>query len=247
MNEILPKPRYTHPKRNASPTIVRTFDLFRGLESKDQARIAAMMHMRRFEVGNYIISADQPGTEVYFLISGRVRVCAFSANGKQVHFEDLEAGNLFGELAAIDEEKRSSDCIALEAVTLSIMTRDDFLNVAQQYPTVLNALLRRLTGMVRRQMKRVYEFTSCNVSQRVRFEILRIAANVEQDSERINESVQIISPPTHAEIATRISTHREAVTRELKNLEALGVIEWRRGSHYIHDMKALVELASREL
>ena len=49
--------------------------------------------------------------------------------------------------------------------------------------------------------------------------------------------------PTHADIASRISTHREAVTRELKSLEKLGVIDWRPGNYVVHDVTALEALA----
>jgi len=232
--------------RHASSTMVGTFDLFRGLSSKELALIAPLMRLRRYDVGNYIITAAHNDSEAYFLINGSVRVCAFSANGKQVHFEDLIAGNLFGEIAAIDKGERSGDCIALQQVTLAVMSSEQLLQVAQQYPAVLNALLCRLTGMIRRQMKRVYEFSSCSVSQRIRFELLRLASEVEKEAARRGQSIHIPSPPTHADIATRVSTHREAVTRELKKLESLGVIQWRPGSHWIHDMKTLVELASSE-
>ena len=56
-------------------------------------------------------------------------------------------------------------------------------------------------------------------------------------------AVKFEDVPTHADIASRISTHREAVTRELKNLEKLGVINWRPGNYVVHDITALEALA----
>ena len=232
--------------RNASTAAMATFDLFRDLPREDQADIAAVMRIRKYVEGSFIITNTQTDTEIYFLLSGKVRVCAFSLNGRQVYFDELNAGSMFGEIAAIDGGERSGDCIAIEDVVLAVMSRDDFLKTVSQYPIVLDTLLRRLAGMVRQQMKRVYELTSCSVSQRIRFEILRMASVDGTSESHGSDSVRIHSPPTHADIATRIGIRREAVTRELKKLESLGVITWRPGVYLVNDLSALVKMTSVE-
>jgi len=202
------------------------------------------MYLRRYAAGNFIITKAKLDTDVYFLVSGKVRSCAFSASGKQVHFEDLDVGTFFGELAAIDEGQRSGECVAMDEVTVGVMSRNDFLDTARRYPVVFDALLRRLASMVRLQMQRVYELSSCSVNQRIRFELLRLTAEGGGQDSLCSEVKNIQSPPTHAEIATRIGARREAVTRELKKLETSGVITWRRGKHCIHDLTTLMELAT---
>ena len=221
-------------------TSLSTFKVFEALPLEARSEIARLMRTRSFSAGNYIISTAQKQTDVFFLISGKVRACAFSKNGKPIHFEDLPAGRMFGEISAIDQGERSSDCIAVQDSVLAIMPRDNFLKVIHSYPDVLDAVLQQLVGLVRRQMQRVYEFTSFNVNQRVRFELLRLASAANIDA----VPIVIEHPPTHAEIAARISSHREAVTRELKQLEANRVITWKPAEHLIHDIGALTELAS---
>ena len=230
----------------ASSAALATFDLFRNLPRHDLADIAALMRTRKYVVGNFIITHAQTDTDIYFILGGKVRVCAFSFNGKQVYFDELDAGSMFGEIAAIDGGERSGDCIAVEDVVLAVMSREDFLEIVRQYPIVLDTLLRRLTGMLRQQMKRVYELTSCSVSQRIRFEILRMASIHATNNEQGNKSVQIHSPPTHSEIATRLGIRREAVTRELNKLEMQGVITWRPGAHLVNDVSLLMQLTSAE-
>lgn len=221
-------------------TSLSTFEIFAGLSMEDRTQIAAMMRLRTFAVGSYIISTAHQQNDVYFLISGKVRACAFSESGKQVYFEDLSAGMMFGEFAAIDDGVRSTDCIASQESQLAVLSSEYFLEVIRLFPKVQHAVLKRLVRLVRNQMQRVYEFTSFTVSQRVRFELLRIASTVPSDK----SPIEIDHPPTHADLAARISTHREAVTRELKKLEATGLITWRPGQYFIHDINALSEMAS---
>jgi len=95
-------------------------------------------------------------------------------------------------------------------------------------------------------MEHVYELSSCTVSQRVRNELVRISASGVTENNEPNSSITMTSPPTHVEIATRIGSHREAVTREIKKLNSMGVVTWRPGFYVIHDIEALVLLASSD-
>jgi len=232
--------------QHVSAAVVGTLELFKDLSLKEQTDVGKLLHTLQFKAGNFIVSREKPGTDVFFLVSGRVRACAFSDKGKLVHFEELSPGSLFGELAAIDQGQRSGDCIALNDVVIAKMSRGDFLRIAHEYPTVFDTLLMRLVSMIRRQMERVYEFSSCTVSQRVRNELVRISASGESDGKKTNGPITLTSPPTHVEIATRIGSHREAVTRELRKLNSMNVITWRPGFYVIHDIAALVQLASKD-
>ena len=69
------------------------------------------------------------------------------------------------------------------------------------------------------------------------YEVFRIAA---RQAKSRSGDVIITDAPTHADIAARISSHREAVTRELKMLEKAGTITWKPGSHIVHDIGALM-------
>jgi len=210
--------------QHTSAAVVGTFDLFKDLTLEEQSDVGKLLHIQQYKVGNFIVSSEHPGTDVFFIISGRVRACAFTGKGKLVHFEELAAGYVFGELAAIDRGQRSGDCIALNDVVIAKMSREDFLRTAHEYPSVFDTLLIRLVAMVRRQMERVFEFSSCTVSQRVRNELVRISAAEVTESTASDVPIKLSAPPTHVEIASRIGSHREAVTRELNKLNSMGVI-----------------------
>jgi len=134
---------------NISGTALGTFDIFQALSREERNTIAVTLRLRRFDAGGYIISTTQPSTDVFFIVSGQVRVCAFTLNGRQVHFEDLHAGQMFGELAAIDGKERSGDCLAAKPSVLVLMTRAQFSKIIDDYPAVRKAVLVRLTTMLR--------------------------------------------------------------------------------------------------
>jgi CRP-like cAMP-binding protein len=83
--------------------------------------------------------------------------------------------------------------------------------------------------------KKVFELSALNVQARIHCELLRLA----QNGERRNGSIEVRSAPTHAELANRIGTHREAVTRELGALSEQGIIRYGRHSLIILDLARL--------
>ena len=222
-------------KSEISGVMLGSFELFELLDVATRDEIAKLFTMRVIEKGAYVISEAQSSTEVYFVVSGRIQVCAFTQNGKQIHFEELDAGKMFGELTAIDRMERSSDCIAVTSTTLAVLSADNFEKLIDEYKPVRDALVSRLVFLVRWHMRKVYEFTTFPVSQRVRFELLRIASKYPASK----DGIVLLEVPTHAEIAARISTHREAVTREIKILELSGAISWGKGKHIVHDVTQL--------
>jgi len=225
-------------------TTLGSFEIFRKLDAESRDNIARHFSIKNLAKGQYVISETQANNEVYFLVSGTVHACAFTQNGKQVQFEELTPGMMFGELAAIDNKGRSSDCIAVTPVVLAVISSKDFELLIDEYKTVRTVVIQRLAYMVRWHMRKLYELTTYPVNQRVRFELLRIAsphAANDTDTSEQAVSISLSTVPTHAEIAARIGTHREAVTRELKSLEAAGAITWRPGEYVVHDITHLTK------
>jgi len=224
------------PKQQCSAATLSAFSLFDNLEGAERTRIAHCLTRRQYSRNEFVISADQSPNRVYFLLSGRVRACAYSDNGKQVQYEDLTSGMTFGELSVLDGSARSADCIALEESVVLSMSAVDFHQMIASNEVMRNAVLLRLVSMVRQHMQKVFEFSTSSVGERVRLELFRLAADEVPDAEG---KIQFECVPTHADIAARISSHREAVTREIKLLENSGVVTWKPGTHVIHAIDRL--------
>lgn len=217
--------------------------IFRGLEPDVRTGLSRRCRWRRYAPGQTILQYQGEGRDVFFVVRGRVCAIFHSASGREVRFGDIEAGEMFGEFAAIDGEPRTADVVSVTDSLIASMSGDQFWDVLRQYETVGAAILRRLTGIARSTLQRVVEFSTLPVRNRVHAELLRLARTGAQD----RATAVISRAPTHAEIASRISTHREAVTRELSELTRAGLIEKRGSDLVIRDVEALESLIEEAL
>jgi CRP-like cAMP-binding protein len=100
---------------------LRRVALLEGLSDERLESLARECAWRRYRAGQRIISRAAADRDVHLIVSGRVRVTTYSAAGRQVTFRDIDAGEMFGEVAAIDDMPRSADVVALEdALTASM-------------------------------------------------------------------------------------------------------------------------------
>jgi len=222
-----------------SETLLQAIEVFRDLGCEQRRAIAKEIYLRWYGAKQMIISRNEPSTDVYFVVSGNVKATVYSASGKEVTFQELGPGAMFGELAAIDGESRTTCVETKTAATIASLTEQKFWTVLGDYPEVRRAILLRLTRLARFLCEKIVEITTLSVSERVRAELVRMASSAAGG----DSSVEIIDPPTHSEIACLLGTHREAVTKELKRLEKEGLIEWRPGRHVILDLPTLQALA----
>jgi CRP/FNR family cyclic AMP-dependent transcriptional regulator len=216
-------------------------DLFRDLNDKDRAAIAARCEGSRFSAGSKIVLQEDNRTDVFLIISGQVRVIFNSKLGKEVQFRDQNAGECFGELSAIDGEPRSAEVNTLTDVFVGTIKSADFLDIATNYPSVSAKLLHQLTYMVRSLTDRVVELSTLGVANRFHAELLRLAR-----SHGVINNKSLIKPaPTHAEFASRVSTQREAITKEIGRLVRHDILERTRGGLNIPDVVRLETMVKR--
>lgn len=114
-------------------------------------------------------------SEVYFIVSGLVRVIIYSAAGKEVAFRDLGSGQSFGELSAIDGGGRSANVVARADSQLAAMPAERFRHMLRDHPEAAGNIMQHLVGMVRKLSDRVVEFSVLAVRNRIHAEMLRLA------------------------------------------------------------------------
>jgi CRP-like cAMP-binding protein len=197
--------------------------IFRELAPETVLTLSRRCRWRHYGAGQTILQRQDDSRDVFFIVRGGVCAIYHSASGREVRFTDLAAGEIFGEFAAIDGEPRSADIVSVTDSLIASMTAGQFWEVLRQHEPVCAAILRRLTRIARANQQRVVEFSTLPVRSRLHAELVRMARAVAPD-----RNVAVISPaPTHADIASRISTHREAVTRALNELARARLIEKR--------------------
>jgi CRP-like cAMP-binding protein len=208
------------------------------LSRSELERTAAICRWRRFDKGEQVLSYHDPSTDVFFLTAGRARVIIYSSDGKAVVFKDLKAGSMFGEIAAIDRAPRSAGVEAIEPSTIAYLSAAQFEDLLQRQPAVAIATLRHITEEVRRLSERVLEFSTLVVQNRIQAELLRLAADA-----GLNDGQALLSPaPSLSDIASRVSTHREAVSRELSRLGSIGLLRREGNMLRVTDVARLAKL-----
>jgi len=226
-----------------SSLALRRIALLDGLGDECLARVAAECDWRQVEARTPLFTRASPGGEVYFLCSGRARITTYSTQGREVTFRDCEAGEHFGDLSAIDGQPRSADVVALEPSLLAVLSAPAFIAMLAREPAVAMRMMRNLTALVRRLTERVIDLSTLGVQTRLHAELLRLAhtAGVQGDN-----TARLDPAPAHAVLASKISTNREQVTREISVLTKRGLLR-KEGLHVlvVADVAGLASLVAQ--
>jgi len=227
------------PVRMSALLGLQKVDLFKGLDSYTLREIAAQCKWTRCKRNQYVIRRDGTDRDVYFVIAGMVRVGAAAGRGRRIIFRDVSAGDVFGEHSAIDGRARYADVLAVRESLIASMSPEVFRAILANHASVRERLLRRLTGSVRELAGRLLELGAQPVQCRIWLELLRLArvAGVEANHARLDPA------PTHNDIASRVGTSREQVSRELSRLVREGLLERAGRTLELTDFDALARLA----
>ncbi len=195
--------------------------LFHGLEPSRLQKVEDRCRWHMFHKDDQIIDREDDTSDVYFIVSGTVRVVNYSLSGREVTFEDIRAGSIFGELAALDGRPRSANVVSLGVTVVATMNPAAFQDMLAENPDVCLRLMRRLAQVVRVSTERIMDLSTLGANNRVYAEILRLAQDTAKD-----DSTAVIEPiPIHGDIASRVSTTRETVARVFGDLTKKELIE----------------------
>jgi CRP/FNR family transcriptional regulator, cyclic AMP receptor protein len=197
--------------------------LFAELGAEDVSSLDARCLWRKVKAGDLVIEECARDNDVSFVVSGHARVLR-GTNGREVILTDIRAGESFGELAAIDGRPRSARIVAITDSVVAQMSATVFRDAIHRYPSVCDHILAILSERIRALNERFSEQIHLDMRERLCAELLRLSRLSGQDR------IVISPPPTHLEIALRIGTRREAVTKSLNALEREGVIARSRGA-----------------
>jgi CRP/FNR family transcriptional regulator, cyclic AMP receptor protein len=221
---------------------LRVISLFEELSDAELARVAESCSTRTYEKNAHILGEQDPTTDVFFILAGSVRANSVSPKGREVIYSEFKAGAIFGEFSAIDGRPRSSACSALTDCVVARMPAKAFFELLRSNGIVATKLVELLVVKIRSMSERVFEVSALSVSERLRRELIRLAST----GERQGKTIVIKPAPTHYDIAARIGSHREAVTREFNRMEAEKLLEVSRRQISILDLQRLEEAGEED-
>ena len=200
--------------------------LFKSLGAATLKEFDGRVRWAKFEENELIIDYDDASNDVYFIISGQVRVLYRTITGKEVILGEFNSGQFFGELSAIDGVGRSANVTALNRSQMCIMPGPVFMDLVTGTPSVCRSILAMLAARVRFLNTKLAEHSFLQTKHRLYAELIRLS------QPRAGHAGQrVVSPPPfHHDLAARIGCRREAVSRELSALEKEGLVAKSRGA-----------------
>jgi CRP-like cAMP-binding protein len=234
--------KYTWSNNQGDTVVTPSLAFMSRLDDTDLAAIARRWSECNFRHNELIIAHGDSDRDVFFLLEGRARVTMFSEDGREIAYRDIAPGEIFGELAGIDGKARSASVVALEATRVARLTGAAFRDIVINHPNFAWVLLEHLSAQLRRMTDRVFEFSTLVVRKRLILELLRRA----EENGSVNGQISLSPAPTHSELAAKISTHREAVSREMSALARRGLIDRRGRRLILHDLALLERLAAKK-
>jgi CRP/FNR family cyclic AMP-dependent transcriptional regulator len=204
----------------------------------DDERLAALEQQfswKKYGEHELIIDFGDQDDCVYFVVDGRARVLYRAATGKEVILAEVMSGQFFGDIAAMDGQPRSANVTTLQPSQLGILPGGAFRQIVLNTPELSRSLLEVFAARVRALNTRLAEHTFLSASQRLYAELIRLSRPRADGS-----STRVISPPPFQhDLAARIGTRRESVSRELALLSRDGLVQKTRGGLVLTDPREL--------
>jgi CRP/FNR family transcriptional regulator, cyclic AMP receptor protein len=193
--------------------------LFAGLAEEDLEQLAAALRRRRFQSGEVIFVQGDPGTNLYLVESGLVKLCFVDdVTGREIILDLIGEREVFGELALLDGEPRSADAVAVDPTSLLLLARDEFLRILHARPRVATRLIEELSRRLRRDAKLLQDASFRDVPARVARTLLRLSQSTQGPGKGAIRLKQ-------ADLARMAGTTRETTSTVLREFEDLGYIE----------------------
>ncbi len=193
--------------------------MFSELPPESLEALSGMVQYRRCAKGAFILGQNEPGTAMFLLVSGRVKISLANPEGKELVLNYIEAPGHFGEMALVDGQPRSSDAIAVTDVELFALDGKDLSAAIQVQPKLALSLIATLSRRLRQTITRLEDMAFHDATHRVMRVVLNIAtAGYEA------RGVPVIEGMTHYDIATLAGTSRETASRVVSQLAREGIV-----------------------
>lgn len=218
-------------------SILAQVPLFSDLPDEGLAELATKLHRRRFEHDQIIFHKNDPGSTLYIIISGKVKIALPSSDGENVLVALLSTGDFFGELSLFDGEPRSATSIATEPTDILTLDRDDLIKYLSESPKASTAILAELSLRLRRTDELLSDAAFCNLSTRLSKRILDLSDRYGQPNE--NGETKINMRLRQQDLADMVGATRESVNKMLKTYKQKKLIDVQRGYITILDEAGL--------
>jgi CRP-like cAMP-binding protein len=219
------------------------------LETEDLERIADLAVPRAFEPGQVVFREGDASDTCYIVRSGHARAVREHSGGRTITLATFGPGDIFGELALFEDERRSATVEAIEQCDVVAVLGPDMRRLMVEHPGISARLVIALGRRLRETNERLSRQSFQTVQSRVAVVLSELVAqelaaeadqeNGEPQGERERADGDVLVTATQADLAQLAGSSRESASRFLAVLERAGVISQGRGRLVVHDREAL--------
>jgi CRP/FNR family cyclic AMP-dependent transcriptional regulator len=216
--------------------LLQRVPVFSALAPEDIARVAEVTVPRKFDAGQVVFREGDSSDTCYIVRSGHARAVREHALGRTITLANFGPGDIFGELAMFDDERRSATIETLEATELVAILGGDMRRLLRQHPDIAVKLIAALGRRLRETNERLTRQSFQTVQSRVASVLAQLVESARGEGAGARD---VLITSTQADLAQLAGSSRESASRFLAVLERAGIITQGRGKLVVHDPEAL--------
>jgi len=208
--------------------------LFRGLPTATLDRIAALAAQRAYRRGEIVFSAGDAGDALFGVVSGRIRISAGHADGREIFLNIMEPGDTFGEIALLDGGTRTATATAIEPSELVSLRRESLFGLLEKEPKAALELLRLCGERLRWTSGLLEDAAFLDAPARLAKRLLSLS-ELHGEAVEGGRKVRI----SQEEVASFLGVSRQMVNEQLQEWKSKGWVALGRGTVTVLDAAAL--------
>ena len=221
-------------------TILQRLPYFDKLSQETQQALAASAIHHHFNAGQVLYVEGEPAESIYILETGWVKATRMTREGREQAMMFLRPVEVFGDIAVLTGKLYPGTVVALEAVTVWTISAPTILGLIPRYPDLAMAVIHHLAERVLHYVNLVEDLSLRSVEARLAHTLLQHAEL--RDGQHI---VLRHEWTTFDEMAVRLGTVRDVLSRALKTLEAEKLLRVEKHAIILLDPQGLAERSER--
>jgi CRP-like cAMP-binding protein len=219
--------------------LLRDHPVFGVLEALQLERLLTFARRRKVAAGTTLFVKGDPGTALFAVCDGTVKITVPSIDGREAMFNLLHAGEIFGEIALLDGQPRTADAVTLTDCELMVIERRDFLSFVHSEPNVALKLIELLCKRLRVASEHYEEVVFLPLPARLARILMRLSEQGKsQPASRPHVKI------TQRELSQMLGSTRESVNKQLRLWAKRKLITLERGGIVVQAPDELTSISN---
>jgi CRP-like cAMP-binding protein len=231
------------PTQTGREAVLAGHFLLKHLQPDELRRLAMGATPVRHAAQATIFQKGDPGDSMMAVLRGRVKICAYSSEGRELVLNIIDRGGLFGEIALLDGQPRTADAVALEEAELLVLPRARFLPFLTSNPELVTRLFGVLCQRLRQTSAHLEDAMFREAPSRLARGLLRLA---ETFGKPVPGGTRLDIRLSQQQIGNLIGISRESINKHLGEWREEGHLVVEGGIITIRDRAALESIAEAE-